>query len=146
MTYLNFLLRITDIITSRLPKTAATIIDIINDALNMKNKYWNHVFSGAGFSVVDPPVRPPAFAASLAAAVALEAKSSVVVDVDVAVDDNCNGGSGGGGENDDDIVALVALPIIGSDAWWGCCRCDRYLGICVCIFNCVFECMCVCAN
>lgn len=40
-TYLNFLLRITDIITSRLPKTAANIIDIIVDALNTKNKTSN---------------------------------------------------------------------------------------------------------
>lgn len=46
-TYLNFLLRITDIITSRLPNTAATIIDIIIDALNKTNRNSSQLCSGS---------------------------------------------------------------------------------------------------
>lgn len=53
MAYLNFLLRITDIITSKLPNTAATIIDIIIDAFNIKNIMWNQLLP---CSVCDPAV------------------------------------------------------------------------------------------
>lgn len=45
-THLNFLFRITDIITSKLPKTAATIIDIIIVAFKTLSEMSDHVFSG----------------------------------------------------------------------------------------------------
>lgn len=81
-TYLNFLLRITDMITSRLPKTAATIIDIINDALNTVYEISNQSGSltSPGKTVLDIAV-----AAASAETAAAEAKSNVVVVVVVSI-------------------------------------------------------------
>lgn len=73
--YLNFLLRITDIITSKLPKTAAIIIDIIIDALNTMNKTSNQSFSLATLGAMVLGISDAALAETTAAA----AKSSVVV-------------------------------------------------------------------
>lgn len=100
-------MRITDIITSRLPKTAATIIDIINDALNMVNRNSNQSDSLSMFGlvvvgIVDTAASTDAAAAAAAAAtsaVAAEAKSSVVV-----------------ADDDNDVGVLVALLMAASSA------------------------------
>lgn len=68
-------MRITDIITSKLPKTAAIIIDIIIDALNTMNKTSNQSFSLATLGAMVLGISDAALAETTAAA----AKSSVVV-------------------------------------------------------------------
>lgn len=75
-THLNFLFRITDIITSKLPKTAATIIDIIIVTSKTKSVMSDHVFSGFIVVLVND-------AESLAAAAA--AVLFVVDNIDVVV-------------------------------------------------------------
>lgn len=69
-------------ITSRLPKTAATIIDIINDALNTVYEISNQSGSltSPGKTVLDIAV-----AAASAETAAAEAKSNVVVVVVVSI-------------------------------------------------------------
>lgn len=52
--YLNFLCRITEIITSRLPKIAATIIKTITDAFKTSNKLSVH--SGSSSDSIDDTV------------------------------------------------------------------------------------------
>lgn len=76
-THLNFLFRITDIITSKLPKTAATIIDIIIVTSKTKSVMSDHVFSGFIVVLVND-------AESLAAAAAT-AVLFVVDNIDVVV-------------------------------------------------------------
>lgn len=50
-TYLNFLTLITDTITRRLPKIAATIINTIIDAFNINNTIFNAALSSLSVAV-----------------------------------------------------------------------------------------------
>lgn len=94
--YLNFLLRITDMITSRLPKTAATIIDIIIVAFNIINETSIQSFSLIAFGAIVLDIDDAAMAAADI--------SVVIVEVVMADDDDSDG--------DDDCGG------VGSTFWW----------------------------